>query len=104
MERMPCGAGAFHVPSSAHKCSEITNEGKVDTAPSQISSSGADMSVYDWNPKRLDKLKGWSSLNGLKTFVSGVGALISVIAIVNVVIAIVRAVELAYMSAMFPLR
>ena len=103
MVRMPCGAGAFHFPSSARTRSEITNEGKVDTAPSHISSSGADMSVYDWNPKRLDKLKAWSSLNGSKTCVAGVGALISAIALVNVVIATVRDVALVSMSAMSPL-
>ena len=76
ISRIPCGAAAFRLPSSAHKRNATIKDGKVETLPSQILSKGVDMVVYAEDNALVESSKGLFESNGSNTAGGGGGSVL----------------------------
>ena len=84
------GAVAFYFPSSPRRRRATMKDGKVAMCPSQISSKGADMVVYDTDTALVERSKGSFESKGSNTGLgaaSAGGALIFCSTLVNSIMA-----------------
>ena len=87
---------APHLPSIGRMRRATTNDGKVDTSPSQISSRGSEPVAYAEDPEREERSNGSEEANGSNTLgVGGAARGMPLIALTSKAIAAVRSTLVA---------